>query len=363
MDRSGPLNRILRQAGRALQVQQAGLLAVILVLGTVLTLFAGSHQDPLTGLTVNNFLNANTLLQTATDASFFAIMAVGATMVIISGGIDLSVGSVFALAGVTMGLVLRTWQPENGLLAILAGLALSVGMGVLCGLVNGCLMVGLRVHPFIITLGTMWIFRGIAFVASRAESILVPDALTDSVKASLGLGGQLAPIPLLAMVAVAALGSVFLSRTVLGRHIFAVGGNAEASRYAGLSLGRVYISVFAVAGLTAGIAAYLGGAFYGSTSCADATGYELYVIASAVVGGASLQGGKGSVISAMLGALLITLIRQSIRTLHLDQNYEWIIIGCAIIVAVVLDRASAVVAEKRLTRIAPDTVSPEEGTP
>lgn len=209
----------------------------------------------------------------------------------------------------------------------------------------------------------MWIFRGIAFVASRAESILVPDALTASVKSSLGLGGQLAPIPLLAMVAVAALGSVFLSCTVLGRHIFAVGGNAEASRYAGLSLGRVFISLFAAAGLTAGIAAYLGGAFYGSTSCADATGYELYVIASAVVGGASLQGGRGSVISAMLGALLITLIRQSIRTLHLDQNYEWITIGCSIIVAVVLDRASAVVTEKRLTRIAPENVSPEEGTP
>jgi ribose transport system permease protein len=152
------------------------------------------------------------------------------------------------------------------------------------------------------------------------------------------------------MVLVAVLGSIFLSRTVPGRHIFAVGGNAEASRYAGLPLGRVYVLVYALAGLTAGLAAYLGGAFYGSTSCADATGYELYVIASAVVGGASLAGGKGSVISAMLGALLITLIRQSIRTLHFDQNYEWIIIGCAIIIAVVLDQASAALAQKRLAR-------------
>jgi ribose transport system permease protein len=354
------LSHAVRRVGRLLHVQQAGLVAVIVVLGAVLTAFAGSHQDPLTGRLVNNFLNPNTLLQTATDASFFAIMAVGATMVIISGGIDLSVGSVFALAGVTMGLVLRAWQPGSGFVAVAAGLALSVGMGLLCGLVNGALVVGLRVHPFIITLGTMWVFRGIAFVASRAESILVPDVLTETVKASLGLSRQLAPIPLLATVAVAALGSVFLSRTVAGRHVFAVGGNAEASRYAGLSRGRVYVSVFVLAGLTAGIAAYLGGAFYGSTSCADATGYELYVIASAVVGGASLTGGKGSVISAMLGALLITLIRQSIRTLHADQNYEWIIIGCAIIVAVVLDRASAAVAERRLTRMTPETAPPEE---
>ena len=96
-----------------------------------------------------------------------------------------------------------------------------------------------------------------------------------------------------------------------------------------------------VSGLTAGLAAFLGASFYGSASCGDATGYELYVIASAVVGGASLTGGKGSAINAMLGALLIVLIRQSIRTLHFDQNYEWIIIGCAIIVAVVLDQASA----------------------
>jgi len=362
MSLPAPKPQSVWRAARLLRVQQAGLMLVILFLGAALTAFAGRHRDPLSGRMVNNFLNPNTLLQTATDASFFAIMAVGATMVIISGGIDLSVGSAFALSGVTMALALRAWQPV-GALAVLLGLPLCVGVGLACGLLNGLLVVGLRVHPFIITLGTMWVFRGIAFVASGAKSILVPDALTDTVKASLGLGQQLAPIPLLATLGVAALGSVFLSRTVAGRHIFAVGGNAEASRYAGLPLGRVYVLVFALAGLTAGVAAYLGGAFYGSTSCADATGYELYVIASAVVGGASLTGGKGSVISAMLGALLITLIRQSIRTLHFDQNYEWIIIGCAIIVAVVLDRASAALAEKRLSRTAPESASAKEASP
>ena len=103
-----------------------------------------------------------------------------------------------------------------------------------------------------------------------------------------------------------------------------------------------------ISGLTAGLAAFMGASFYGSASCADATGYELYVIASAVVGGASLSGGKGSAISALLGAVLIVLIRQSIRTLHFDQNYEWIVIGCAIIIAVVLDQASTRFAERRL---------------
>ncbi|PYQ47334.1 MAG: ATPase, partial [Acidobacteria bacterium] len=147
----------------------------------------------------------------------------------------------------------------------------------------------------------------------------------------------------------AVLGALYLEGTVMGRHIFALGGNPEASRFAGLRLGRIQLGVFLVSGLTAGLAAFMGASFYGSASCGDATGYELYVIASAVVGGASLTGGKGSAISAMLGALLIVLIRQSIRTLRLDQNYEWIVIGAAIIVAVVLDQGSARMAARRLS--------------
>ena len=334
---------------RLLASQQAGLVLVILLLGLVLTLFAGSHPDRATGQPVNNFLNSNTLMQTATDASFFAIMAVGATIVIISGGIDLSVGSIYALAGVTTAMLLRG-QAGGGAGTVLTGLLVCVGVGVLCGLVNGALVVGLRVHPFIITLGSMWILRGIAFVASKAESILLPEALTTFAKASLGLGASLHPVPMLAMVLAAAGGAVYLGRTVMGRHVFAMGGSVEASRFSGLSLGRIQIGVFALSGLAAGLAAFLGAGYYGSASCADATGYELYVIASAVVGGASLSGGRGSAVSAMLGALLIVLIRQSIRTLHFDQNYEWIIIGCAIIVAVVLDQGNARLSARRLAR-------------
>src|SRR5262245_35385300 len=155
---------------------------------------------------------------------------------------------------------------------------------------------------------------------------------------------------MLAMLAVTIVGAIYLTRTVMGRHIFAFGGNLEASRFAGLPLSRIQVGVFAVSGLTAGFSAFLGASFYGSASSADATGYELYVIASAVVGGASLSGGRGSAVSAMLGAILIVLIRQSIRTLHFDQNYEWIIIGCAIILAVVLDQTSARLATRRLAQ-------------
>jgi ribose transport system permease protein len=331
--------------------QQVGLVVITAALVIVLAVLAGSHVEEASGRTVNNFLNSHTLIQTATDASFVAIMAVGATIVIISGGIDLSVGSVYALAGVAMGLVLRGVPTLGGAGAVLLGMGVSVAVGILAGALNGAMVVGLRVHPFIITLGSMWILRGIAFVTSKAESILLPEALTRFAKAPLGLGAALYPVPMLIMLLVAVAGAIYLQRTIMGRHVFAVGGNAEASRFSGLRLGRIQVGVYVLSGLCAGLAAFLGASFYGSVSCGDATGYELYVIASAVVGGARLSGGRGSAINAMLGAVLIVLIRQSIRTLHLDQNYEWIIIGCAIVIAVVLDQASARFAARRLAAL------------
>ncbi len=335
---------------RLLRSQQAGLLLVIIGLAVALSLLAGDHVDPVSGATVNNFLNSYTLIQTATDASFFAIMAVGATIVIIAAGIDLSVGSVYALAGVLMAMAIREFQPQSALATVVLGFGVAVSIGFLAGLLNGAMVVGLRVHPFIITLGTMWILRGIAFVSSKAESILLPEPFTRVAKASLGMGASLYPVPMLSMLLVAAAGAVYLSRTVMGRHVFAIGGNVGASRFSGLRIGRIQMGVYLVSGVTAGLASFLGASFYGSASCGDATGYELYVIASAVVGGASLSGGKGSAINAMLGAILIVLIRQSIRTLHFDQNYEWIIIGCAIVIAVVLDQSSTRFAARRLAR-------------
>jgi ribose transport system permease protein len=341
----------LQSATRSiLRAQSLGLAVVLITLALVLTAVSGSHVDPMTGATINNFLNAHTLLQMATDASTFAIMAVGATLMIISGGVDLSVGAVYAISGVGMAMVLRAVGPMGPVPTLLVALITCLSIALVCGLANGIMTVGLGVHSFIITLGTMWIFRGLAFVSSRAESILVPTSLTGVVKASLGLGATLSPVPLLAMLAITIVGALFLNRTVMGRHVLAVGGNAEASRFAGLRVNRIRLGVFLWSGLTAGFAAFLGAGYYGSATSSDGTGYELYVIASAVVGGASLQGGKGSAVSSTLGALLIVLIRQAIRTLHLDQNYEWIIIGTAMIAAVVLDQSSTRLIARRMAR-------------
>jgi ribose/xylose/arabinose/galactoside ABC-type transport system permease subunit len=338
----------IRRAGASVvRIEQLGLLVVLLVLWVGLTLASGSHIDAASGTSVNNFLNVHTLIQMATDASGFAIMGVGATIVIICGGIDLSVGAIYALSGVAMAMVVRGVTPGGGATAVLVGLTVCITVSVLCGVANGLMVIGLGVHPFIITLGTMWMLRGLAFVISHAESILVPASLTAVAKASLGMGTALYPVPLLAMLAVTLVGGFYLRRTVMGRHIFAVGGNADAARYAGLSVDRIRLGVYVLSGLAAGVAAFLGAAFYGSATSSDANGYELYVIAAAVVGGASLEGGRGSALSATLGALLIVTMRQAIRTLHLDQNYEWIIIGGALIIAVVIDQGGTRLLAKR----------------
>src|SRR5256714_13757502 len=140
-------------ARRFLGSQETGLVIVVMLLVIALTALAGSHADRLTGATVNNFLNSNTLIQIATDASFFAIMAIGATIVIISGGIDLSVGSIYALAGVLTAFYMR----HSGSTSLWIPLAMCLAIGILCGTLNGVMVSMLRVHPFIITLGTMWV--------------------------------------------------------------------------------------------------------------------------------------------------------------------------------------------------------------
>lgn len=315
-----------------------------------MTLKAHSHVDHVSGRMVNDFLNPVTLIQIATDTAWFGIMAVGMTMVIISAGIDLSVGSIYALAAVLMSLALTKMPHASPFEQILVALLISCGVGVLAGLINGVMVCRLGIHPFIITLGTMWVFRGIAFVETHGMSVLVPDPLTHFVKSNLGLRRDLFPVPMLVMIAVTIVGALFLRKTTWGRRIFAVGGNIEAAKYSGLPINRVLTSVYVIVGLCAGIAAFVGTSYFGAASSGDDTGYELYVIASAVVGGASLNGGKGSVVGAVMGALLIIMIRQAIRVLNYDPSDEWIIIGSAIVISVVLDRWSTVQAQRHLLR-------------
>jgi ribose transport system permease protein len=209
------------------------------------------------------------------------------------------------------------------------------------------MIVALRVHPFIITLGTMAIFRGVAFVLTKGQSVgSFPESFRDMIKFE--FGNDLSVVPLGVMLLVTLLGSVFLSRMAAGRRVYAVGGNELASRYSGIRVERVKLGVFIISGLTAGIAALLSIGYYGAATSGDGQGYELNVIAAAVVGGASLTGGKGSALGALLGALIIQMISTGIVILRIDQNYSQIIIGAVVIVAVLLDQVNDWASRKRL---------------
>ena len=195
----------------------------------------------------------------------------------------------------------------------------------------------------------MTIFRGIAFVITNGQSVGgFPQAFRNLVRWEVGDGLSL--VPLVVMVLVAVAGGIYLKRLAAGRRIYAIGGNELASIYSGINVQRVKLSVFVFSGLTAGVAALLSLGYYGGASSGDGMGYELNVIAAAVVGGASLSGGKGSALGALLGALVIQLISTGIVILGINQNYSQIIIGAVVIVAVLLDQINNWLAKRRLLR-------------
>ncbi|MBI2946610.1 MAG: ABC transporter permease [Verrucomicrobia bacterium] len=375
---SSPSSSAVRSARRDFQFQEAGLLLVILLLGALLTVFGGTVKMPLfetapdgtrqrvyvthpsgekepATVERNKFLNPQNLAQLAKDTSFIAIMAVGATFVIISGGIDLSVGATYALASVLGALVFQIFGPSgshsssSGWISVPMGLLACVGSASVCGLLNGAMIIALKVHPFIITLGTMAIFRGVAFVITKGQSVgSFPAAFRDLVRWEIGNGLSL--MPLTVMVLILVLGWIYLAKLAAGRRVYAIGGNELASRFSGIRVERVKLSVYVYSGLTAGIAALLSIGYYGAATSGDGQGYELNVIAAAVVGGASLSGGKGSALGAVLGALLIQMISSGIVILGIDQNYSQIIIGAVVILAVVLDQINTWLAKRRLAR-------------
>jgi ribose transport system permease protein len=219
----------------------------------------------------------------------------------------------------------------------------------LCGLCNGGLIVALRVHPFIITLGAMAILRGIAFVMTNGQSIGgFPPAFRELVRYEVGNGLSL--VPLAVMLFVTAAGWIYLTRLAAGRRVYAIGGNELAARFSGIRVGRVKLGVYLLSGLGAGIAALLSLGYYGAATSGDGQGYELNVIAAAVVGGASLTGGRGTAPGAVLGALVIQMISSGIVILGIDQNYSQIIIGTVVIAAVVLDNFNTWLARRRLAQ-------------
>ena len=348
---------------------EGGLLIVIVVLGILLSVFGGEVQRPkmIQGpdgqmtramekdasgqevpafVKVNNFFNAETLTQIAKDTSFFAIMAVGVTAVIITAGIDLSIGSVYALAAVCGAMFMNQFA-DAGPWAAVGGVLVTIAVSLICGALNGVMIVAFNLHPFIITLGTMAIYRGIAFVLTNGQSIGgFPEGFRDFVRQ--GVIGDLSLVPLIVMILVCIVGGILLSKMVVGRQVYAIGGNEVASRYSGIRVARVKLLVYIIGGATAGIAAVLALGYYGAASSGDGQGYELTVIAGAVVGGASLFGGKGSALGAVLGAVILQMIATGIVIIGIPQSYSQIVTGVVVITAVLLDQFNRWISNRRL---------------
>lgn len=332
-----------KTSARLSLAQEFGLGLVIVVLGAILAVY-GWHDAapgrPNTFLNFDNFIDG-----IATPMSYYAIMAVGMTLVIITGGIDISVGSMMALSALGAAAALQTLPADAPAIQVLpVAILVPLGIGLLCGVINGGLIVGLNLHPFIVTLGTMSIFRGLANVLPAEKTLpaagkrLPPTFTTEFMRIEV-FGLQ--PMPLVIMLICVAAGWFYLRMMVAGRETYAIGGNEEAARFSGLPVGWIKLRTYALAGLAAGVAGMVSVGRFGTASTSTATGYELTVIAAAVVGGASLAGGRGTAIGALLGTLIIALIENGIIILRLAQEYRLVIIGLAIIVAVALDRLSS----------------------
>lgn len=276
------------------------------------------------------FLTISNLLNVAQQTSINAIIAVGMTFVIITAGIDLSVGSIVAFSGVVLASVLRVGVPVP--LAILVGL----GMGLLCGLVNGLLITHGRLPPFISTLGMMSVARGAALLYTQGRPI---SGFSKEFR-YLATGEIFhIPSPVIIMAAVYIIGHFILTRTKLGRYAYAIGGNEEAAILSGVNVKFYKTMVYGLCGMLSGLAAIILTARLNSAQPIAGIMYELDAIAATVIGGTSLMGGEGRVIGTLIGALIMGVLRNGLNLLGISSFIQQTVIGSVIIIAVLMDMA------------------------
>ena len=276
------------------------------------------------------FFTVDNLFEITLQTAVIAIIAVGETLVIISGGIDLSVGSVFACAAVVGGLVFTS--TGNLLLA----LATTLGVGALLGLTNGLLISKVRVPPFIATLGMMGIARGLALIISSGIPIY---GLDDNFK-FIGQGKffDVIPVPTVIVLVVYAVAYGVMNYTRFGRFVYAIGSNAEAARLSGINVPLVIIGIYTISGLMSGLAYTIEAGRLATIQPAGGNGYELLAIGAVLIGGASTFGGEGSILATLIGALLVTTIRNGLNILGVNAFWQYVVNGVVIIAAVAIDQ-------------------------
>ena len=294
--------------------------ALVVILAVFIVVLAVSNRSFLT------ISNGNVILiQVAANA----LLATGATFVILTGGIDLSVGSIVGLSGVVAAL----FAQDDGLLTTAEAVALGIVAGGAIGAFNGALVAIAKVPPFVATLGNMTVASGLAFVFSDGQPI---SGLSDQFLALSGTIRGLS-IPVAVMIVVVALSWLVLARTRFGMHIYAVGGNAHAARVAGVNLRTTRFAVYTISGVLAGVAGVLLAARATAGIANSGTGYELNAIAAAVIGGISLAGGRGSLLGTVFGFLIIGVLDNGLNIVNVSPFYQLIVKGLIIIGAVFVD--------------------------
>ena len=289
-----------------------------------------------------DFLTISNLMTIGLQAAVRALLAIGELLVIISGGIDLSVGTAMSLSMVTMGLYVIN---SHGSLEI--GMLIAIATGVLVGLVNGTLVAFLGLPPFIITLGMLGIAQGLALTLSSGFSMYGFPKEFDF----LG-GGQIIgiPVPIIILAVVALVASFIFRETRLGRYAYAIGGGEEAARRAGIPVRRFKVAIYAFCGGLVGISSIVLSSRINSAHPGIGIGYELDAIAAVVIGGASLMGGRGNVSGAIIGALTMAAIRFGLNVMAVTPFIQQIVIGVILIIAVYLDRLR-ILQEAKLDRL------------
>jgi ribose transport system permease protein len=282
------------------------------------------------GLLSPYFFTVENILEITLQTAVIAIIAAGETFVILSGGIDLSVGAVFACSAVMGGLVLDSTR--NLPLA----LAATVSFGALLGLISGLLITKLFVPPFIATLGMMGVARGLALISSGG----IPIYGLDERYKFIGQGKlfDVIPVPTVIVLVIFILGFIVANYSRFGRFVYAIGSNSEAARLSGINVVRVTIGVYLISGLLSGLASTVEAGRLGIVQPAGGNGYELLAIGAVVVGGASLFGGEGSIVATLIGAIIVTTIRNGLNILGVNAFWQYVVNGTVIIAAIAVDQ-------------------------
>lgn len=279
------------------------------------------------------FLTTSNLLNVFRQTSINAIIAAGMTFVILTSGIDLSVGSTIGFAGAVAAKMLASGQ--NALITIIV----AITIGALAGIFNGLIITKGKVQPFITTLATMLLLRGATLVFTDGRPIAVVGEHISKFFALLGPGRILGiPIPVIIMILIFAICYYILTQTKFGRHIYAVGGNEEAARLSGVNVDKVKVMAYTISGILAAVAGVIMTSRLSSAQPTAGDGYELDAIAAVVLGGTSLTGGQGSVLGTIVGALIIGILNNALNLMDVQSYYQMIVKAIVIFVAVLLDR-------------------------